>query len=773
MVGVGEGDLSDRIRTLICAGAMMVGLWAGTAGFPISAAAQTDGTITQIVIEGHRRIEVETIRSYLLIQEGSPFDPERIDRSLKSLFATSLFADVTLQRQGNRLMVKVVENPIINRIAFEGNLRLKDEVLEQEIQMRPRMVYTRTKVQNDVQRLIDLYRRRGRFAATVEPKVVQREQNRVDLVFEITEGEPTYVQRISFVGNRAYSDSTLRELLATREERWYRFLTSNDTYDPDRLAYDRELLRRFYLQHGYMDFRIVSAVVELSPDREGFFMTFTIEEGARYRYGDITVEAKLPALRERDLSGFIIGTEGDWYNATHVEESIQKLTDAAGAMGHAFVEIRPRLERDREKRVVDITYDIEEGPRVFIERIDITGNARTLDKVIRREFRVVEGDAFNTAKLRRSRQRIENLDFFEKVEINSVPSEILSDRTVIKVDVEEKPTGSLSFGVGWSTTTGAMMEIGLRERNLLGRGQDLRTALTLGQRRVQIDLSFTEPYFLDRDLAAGFDVFALQRNLQRESSHDSSTIGGTLRVGFSYNEWWRQQLSYTAKRDKIENVKDNASALIRQQEGTFVQSSVGQTIVYDTRDSRIHPTEGHVIRLSNDIAGLGGSDQFLRTNLDAIQCFPLGEQWILKLSADAGYVFGLGKDVRIGQRYFLGGDNLRGFAVGGVGPRDKTSKDALGGNWLAAGTVEVIFPLGLPKELGIDGKMFSDFGTLGPFNGLNPAQVDNARTIRASVGAGIAWQSPMGPLSIDVGFPVRKETFDRTEHLRFNFGTRF
>ena len=639
--------------------------------------------------------------------------------------------------------------------------------------MRPRMVYTRTKVQNDVQRLIDLYRRRGRFAATVEPKVVQREQNRVDLVFEITEGEPTYVQRISFVGNRAYSDSTLRELLATREERWYRFLTSNDTYDPDRLAYDRELLRRFYLQHGYMDFRIVSAVVELSPDREGFFMTFTIEEGARYRYGDITVEAKLPALRERDLSGFIIGTEGDWYNATHVEESIQKLTDAGGAMGHAFVEIRPRLERDREKRVVDITYDIEEGPRVFIERIDITGNARTLDKVIRREFRVVEGDAFNTAKLRRSRQRIENLDFFEKVEINSVPSEILSDRTVIKVDVEEKPTGSLSFGVGWSTTTGAMMEIGLRERNLLGRGQDLRTALTLGQRRVQIDLSFTEPYFLDRDLAAGFDVFALQRNLQRESSHDSSTIGGTLRVGFSYNEWWRQQLSYTAKRDKIENVKDNASALIRQQEGTFVQSSVGQTIVYDTRDSRIHPTEGHVIRLSNDIAGLGGSDQFLRTNLDAIQCFPLGEQWILKLSADAGYVFGLGKDVRIGQRYFLGGDNLRGFAVGGVGPRDKTSKDALGGNWLAAGTVEVIFPLGLPKELGIDGKMFSDFGTLGPFNGLNPAQVDNARTIRASVGAGIAWQSPMGPLSIDVGFPVRKETFDRTEHLRFNFGTRF
>lgn len=754
-------------RMWVSVALMLVGLMWG------AARAESGEAIAQIVIEGNQRIEAETIRSYLLVQEGHSFDPERIDRSLKSLFSTGLFADVTLHRQGDHLVVSVVENPIINRIAFEGNMRVKDDVLSQEIQLRPRVVYTRTKVQNDVQRLIDLYRRRGRFAATVEPKIIQKEQNRVDLVFEINEGQPTYVQRINFIGNRRYSDSALREVLTTQEERWYRFLSSTDTYDPDRLTYDRELLRRFYLQHGHVDFQIVSAVAELTPDRSGFFITFTIEEGERYRYGDITVDAKVSALRERDLSEFVASREGEWYNANEVEKTVQKLTDAAGAMGHAFVDVRTQLKRDREKQRVDIVYDIQEGPRVFIERIDISGNVRTLDAVIRREFRVVEGDAFNTAKLRRSKQRIENLNFFEKVDIHTVPSETAPDRTVVKVAVEEKSTGDLSFGVGWSTTAGAMMEIGLRERNLLGRGQDLRTSLMVGQRRVQIDASFTEPYFLDRDLAAGFDVFAIQRNLQRESSYDSSSLGGALRLGFGYNESWRQQINYTAKQDKVENVKSTASTVIKQQEGTYVQSSVGQVLSYDTRDSRVHPFEGHVIRLTNDVAGLGGTDRFLRTNLDVAQYFSLGEQWVLKLSADTGYIAGLGKDVRIGQRYFLGGDTLRGFSVAGVGPRDKASKDALGGNWMVSGTAEMTFPLGLPKELGISGKAFSDFGTLGQFDGLKSTGVDYAATMRVSVGTGVVWESPMGPLSIDLGVPLRKEAFDKTEIFRFNFGTRF
>ncbi len=732
-------------------------------------------------MEGNQRIETETILSYMLVQEGDLVNTENLDLSLKNLFATGLFSDVNLYHRANRLVVNVVENPIINRLAFEGNLRVRDGILSQAIQLRPRATYTRTKALTDVQNLISLYRRRGRFATTIEPKIIPKEQNRVDLVFEIKEGPATYIQRIHFTGNYQYSDSVLREVLTTQERRWYRFLSSSSTYDSDRLVYDLELLRRFYHQRGYIDFRVLSAVAELTLDRQGFLITLTIEEGERYRYGDVRVNAKAKISHRTSwlvstrasLLEFIICKKDNWYNITEIETSTQQLLEAVGAMGYAFVDVRPRQEQNQEKHTVDVTYDIQEGPRVFIERIDINGNVRTLEKVIRRELRLAEGDAFNATQLRRSMHRIENLDFFEKVDIYNVFSETASDQTLIKVDIEEKSTGELSFGVGWSTTAGAMIEIGVRERNLLGRGQDLRTALTLGQRRAQVDLSFTEPYFLDRELVAGFDIFTVRRNLQRESSFDSNTMGGSLRIGFIYNELLHQNFHYTVKRDKIENVRILASPAIKLQEGVAIQSSIGQSITYDTRDNRIHPTGGHVIRLSNDIAGLGGTDQFVRTNLSVDQYFSFGDHFILKCSADAGHIIGLGRAVRIGQRYFLGGDNLRGFKSSGVGPRDKRSKDSLGGNWLVAGTVEVTFPLGLPEELGVKGKVFSDFGTLGQFDDLQAAQVHGSTAMRVSAGAGVTWKSPVGPLSLDMGVPLKKEPFDQTEIFRFNFGTRF
>ncbi|MBF0130149.1 MAG: outer membrane protein assembly factor BamA [Alphaproteobacteria bacterium] len=731
------------------------------------------GAIGRILIEGNKRIEPETVRSYMSIQEGDSFDPDRVDRSLKSLFATGLFADVVLNREGDALVVKVVENPIINRIAFEGNHQVKDDALNAEIQLRPRVVYTRTKVQTDVSRIIEIYRRQGRFAVTVEPKIIQREQNRVDLVFEINEGPPTYVRRINFVGNKQYDDSSLREVIATKEERWYRFLSPNDTYDPDRLTFDRELLRRYYLKHGYADFRVVSAVAELSADREAFFVTFTIDEGQRYRYGDITVEAHLPELNPKDLGGEVVTEKGRWYNADEVEKTIQNLTDAAGRRGYAFVDVRPRVNRNREKRIIDLGFDIQEGPRVYVERVEITGNVRTLDKVIRREISLVEGDAFNTAKLRLSRKNIEDLNFFGKVEVNNVPSETAPDRTVIKVNVEEKSTGELSFGVGWSTTSGAMFEVGVRERNLLGRGQDLKISGTVGQRRSQAELSFTEPYFLGRALSAGVDFFAIQKNLQKESSYDSSTIGGDTRFGFDYNEDWRQAVSYTLKRDKIENVQATASTFVKEQAGTTTTSALGQTLTYDKRDSRLEPTEGYVVRLSNDFAGLGGSERFFRTGLGAAQYIPLGEQWILKVSGDFGYVFGVGRDVRINNRYFLGGDSLRGFASAGVAPRDKVTKDALGGNWIASGTTQLDFPLGLPAELGLTGKVFADAGSIGSPDKVDASLMDISHKLRASIGTGLTWKSPMGPISIDLGLPIMKESFDEKELFRFNFGTRF
>lgn len=376
---------------------------------PPSYAQQLGGAIAQIAVQGNQRIEPATIRTYISVREGDPFDPVTIDRSLKNLFATGLFADVSIGRQGDILVIRVVENPIINRITFEGNKRLDNDKLQPEVQLRPRVVYTRTKVQQDVEGILDLYRRSGRFAVTVEPKVIELPQNRVDLVFEINEGDPTYVRKITFIGNEKFSDGDLRDVVLTREERWWRFLTSNDTYDPDRMAFDQELLRRYYLSEGYADFEVVSAVAELSPDRKSFFITMTVDEGPRYRFGEMTVDVSIPNLDPDVLRAAIVPSPGDWYNAEDIEGTIDVFTDLVGALGYAFVDIRPRVSRDTANRTIEIIFDVQEGPRVFVERIDITGNVRTLDKVIRREFRLVEGDAFNTARLRRSRERLQNL----------------------------------------------------------------------------------------------------------------------------------------------------------------------------------------------------------------------------------------------------------------------------------------------------------------------------------------------------------------------------
>lgn len=729
--------------------------------------------IEEIVVEGNQRIEADTVRAYMVIKEGDPYDPARVDRSLKSLFSTGLFADVTIERQGATLLVRVVENPIINRIAFEGNRRIEDEVLQTEVQLKPRQVYTRTKVQEDVTRILDVYRRSGRFAVTVEPKVIELEQNRVDLVFEINEGPPTYIRRINFVGNERYSDSTLREVIASREERWYRFFSTVDTYDPDRLTYDRELLRRFYLSKGYADFRVVSAVAELTEDRTGFFVTFTVDEGERYRFGDIDVEVALPDVRPEDLRSYIVGETGDWYNADEVEETVQNMTDALGALGYAFVDVRPRVQRDRENRVINITYDVQEGPRVFVERIEIVGNVRTLDEVIRREFQLVEGDAFNTAKLRRSQQRIRNLGFFESVEVTNIPSETAPDRTIIQVEVQEQSTGELSFGIGWSSSAGALFDVSLRERNLLGRGQDLRLKLTLAERRQEIDLGFTEPYFLDRPLAAGFDLFATETDFQDEASYDSQEIGTALRIGFNYTDRLRQSLKYTISRTSIENVQDDASRFVRQREGTTTLSMISQSLLYDRRDNVIDPREGYFVRLSHDLAGLGGDETFLRSTLDGGQYYALNDDVTLALLGSLGSVGWPGEDTLFYRNFNLGGQNLRGFEFGGASPRDKTTNDILGGRWIASGTAEVRFPLGLPEELGFTGKAFSDVGVIGKPDGVNLNEVYTSYKPRLSVGVGLVWLSPMGPVSIDLAHAVLKEEWDETEFFRFNFGTRF
>jgi outer membrane protein insertion porin family len=738
---------------------------------PPAAPVPTGGTIQEIRIEGTQRVEPETVRSYLLVQPGDPFDADRIDRSLKALFATGLFSDVSLHREGDALIVRVVENPVINRIAFEGNHRLSDETLNEEIQLKPRTVYTREKVQSDVRRILDLYRRNSRFAATVDPKVIPLEQNRVDLVFEINEGPVTGIAGINFIGNHAFSASRLRQVIQTKESRWYRFLSSDDTYDPDRLTYDRDLLRKFYLSEGYADFRLVSAVAELAPSRDGFLITFTADEGERYHFGKINISNQLAAIDPNFLRGLLKTQEGDWYNADAVEASITALTDGLGNLGYAFVDIQPNVQRNADTRTVDVTYTIKEGPRVYVERIDITGNVRTLDSVVRREFRLVEGDAFNASKLHRSEQEIKNLDFFSKVSITNVPGSA-PDKTIINTELQEKSTGEFSVGVGYSTADGPLANIGIHERNLLGRGQDLRLDTVVALRDDQLDLSFTDPYFLGRRLAAGFDIFADNRDLTSISGFSQFTVGGDLRLGYQITEPLRQTWTYTLRQDRIYNVQSTASIYIQQQAGTRNTSDVGQTLLYDKRDNRQDPTSGYYASLSTDMAGLGGDVAFARAGASGGIYYPLTPSYIVSLTGEGGHILGINQNVRIEDRYFVGGDNLRGFQTGGIGPRDSVTHDSLGGETYYVGSANLSYPLGLPQELGITGRAWSDFGSL---SGISPCCTDilTSHLLRVSAGVGVSWKSPLGPIKLDIGYPIVREPFDRSQLLHISFGTRF
>ncbi|MCB1532388.1 MAG: outer membrane protein assembly factor BamA [Alphaproteobacteria bacterium] len=729
-------------------------------------------TIEKIDVQGAQRVEPQTVLSYMDLRVGDEMTQTSLDHSLKSLFATGLFADVTLSQKGSTLLVEVIENPLINQIAFEGNSQIEDDELLAEIQLRPRQVFTRTKVQSDVARLYQIYRRNGRFSVNIEPKAIQLDQNRVNLVFEIQEGDVTKVSSIRFVGNERFSDDQLRSEITTKEDAWYRFITSDDRYDPDRLSYDQEVLRRFYLSEGYADFRILSAVAELSNDKDSFFITFTVEEGARYKLANVSVDSQLrnfdPAVLQKDIDI----KSGDWYDADRVQEISDKLTDTLGDMQYAFVDVRPDVDRNREAKTIDIIFRISETPRVFVERIDVHGNVRTLDKVVRREMLLVEGDPFNRSKLSRSEQRIRDLDFFENVEMDVKPGSA-PDKTVVDIGVAEKSTGEVSVGAGFSTVDGPLADFRIRERNLLGKGQDLSLGAVIAGVRSEVDLSFTEPYFLNRDLAAGFNLFHMTRDFQTESSFDQQRTGGGLSIGYPLSERWRQTLRYRIERNEITDVKSSASRYIRDQEGQRDTSAISQRLDYTNLDSTLFPTDGWTYWLDTEMSGLGGDSQYVSGRTGASFYYPVAKNVVLNILGETGAIQGYGdEDVVINERYFLGGNNFRGFQRAGIGPRDLATDDSLGGNIFYRGTVETSFPIGLPEELGILGHAFTDFGTLYDLDQTGATIADES-SIRASAGLGLSWRSPFGPVRIDFALPYADESYDEEELIRFNFGTRF
>jgi outer membrane protein insertion porin family len=755
--------------------------------------AYAQGIIQDIRVEGNKRVEPETVRSYLTFSTGDAYDPAKVDESLKALFATGLFQDVRIRREGSTIVIVLLENPIVSRVAFEGNREVEDETLAAEVQLKARAVYTRARVQADVQRILDVYRRQGLYAAQVDPKIINLDNNRIDVVFEISEGPSTKVRAINFIGNSAFSDSQLRYVISTTQTNLLSFLKGTNVYDPDRLNLDRELLRQFYMKNGYADVRIVSATADLDRDGRGFFITFTIEEGERYRFGPIDVESALPSVNVDALRHVILTRTGRVYNAEKVEKTVEALTIEVSQQGYAFGQVRPRFERDEATHTMGIVYTIDEGPRIYIERINIVGNFRTEDNVIRREFRLAEGDAFNRLLVEAARKRLRALGFFKTVDIDTQPGSG-PDRVIIVVKVEEQPTGELSFGAGYSTSEGVIGDISITERNLMGKGQYVRLGFSGSLERAQVDFSFTEPHFLDRNLAAGFDVFYKEVDFQDVASFSQRDAGGDIRLGFPIADNTQLGLRYKFVNEEIFDVSNNASLAVKESAGTSNVSSVGYTVAYDTRNLPQSPTSGIFASFSQDLAGVGGDVNYIRSVADARGYYPITNKLTLVGRVQGGNIEGWGgDDVRMTDLFFKGGETIRGFKRAGIGPRDACedpvtgervrpcSKDALGGKVYWATTAELRFPFPfIPDNIGMQGAVFVDAGSLfDPSDfALNAVAKEgsfifNSSQVRLSSGFSIIWQSPLGPLRADIAQALLKADFDKTEIFRFGASTNF
>ncbi len=747
-------------------------------------------TVRDIRVEGNRRVEPETVRSYLQFNVGDSYDPGKGNASLRALFQTGLFADVEIDPQGGGVyVVRVVENPVVNQVAFEGNSEVDKATLEAEVQLKPRSVYTRARAMADVQRILDVYRRQGRFAASVEPQLIELEQNRVNVVFEINEGLATKVKGINFVGNHAFSDSQLRDIITTTQSGWFDFLKGTNIYDPDRVNLDRELLRQYYLKNGYADVTVVAGNAELDRDGSGFFITFVIEEGDLYNFGNVRVESTLPGLVPEALNAELLTQPGQTFNAADIDKTVEKLTLAVSEQGFAFARVRPRADRNPAAHAIDLAYVIDEGPRIYIERINIIGNLRTKDFVIRREFRLVEGDAYNPMLVDRAKKRLQNLGFFKAADVKRRPGSA-PDRVVLDVEVTEQPTGELSFGAGYSTSEGIIGDVSITERNLLGNGQFLRLKVGGSLERFQVDLSFTEPRFMGYNIAAGFDLFHKEVDQTSESSFRSRRSGGSLRAGFPIAENFWMNTNYTLSYDQIYDVSDNASRAIVEAEGKYWTSSVGTSVIYDTRNHPTSPNRGLYFQVGTDVAGLGGDVNYVRVQGEGRAYYPITEKITFVGRVIGGHIAGWGgEDVRLLDLYYKGGETVRGFERAGYGPRDYNTDDALGGQTFWAATAEVRFPLPLiPDELGMSGAVFADAGSLwgagSEAKRLNDPStcakgntteicLEDDASIRSSVGIGLLWNSPLGPLRLDYAYALTKEDYDKTQAIRFGASTKF
>lgn len=743
--------------------------------FSFVASAKDFGGKQKIVIKGNERIDEQTISSYLDVDGLQKKSKESLNKSIKNLHESDLFLEVKISYQDKETLVEVKENPIVSEVKFVGNKKMEDDALQSEVSLKKRGIFTKAKLQNDLKRVNEIYLKSGRFLTKIEPKIIQKEQNRVEVIFEIFEGKKAKIGNIYFVGNQSFSDQDLLDEISTSKSKWYKFLSSSDTYDSDRIEFDKEKLRRFYGSKGYADFAVISSVAQITPQKDSFFITLLIEEGIKYEVGDVNIVNHVEKFDEKILTKEILVKSNKVYNSDLVDKTVDRMVEVMSEKSYAFAHIEPILQKDRDKKIINIDFVLNETPRTYINQIRISGNTRTIDAVIRRELRFREGDPYNITKINRSKQRLENLGFFEKIDFKTKRIGD-SDKVDLEIELKEKKTGELNLGIGYSTVNRITANAGIKERNLFGTGQELGFSVQKSYSQLSSEINYTRPYFTGRPIDVGFDISKYEQNKRNSLIYDQSSDGVTVRGNYSITEFLSHQIHYSLSNQTISDISSSASVAIQNLNGSFISSSIGHSLVYDRRNNRMNPKSGYYLSFSQDLAGFGGDIKTIKHEGSAGYYLPtFNEDYILKFLARGGAVDGIGQDVRSNYGFFLGGNNFRGFQFAGLGPRVVSDSSSIGGKQYYVGTAEFMFPLGLPRDLGINGILFSDSGMVKGVDASSKKStaIYDSGSLRSSYGFSLSWSSPMGPIRLDFSRIAKKESYDQTQNFRFSFGTSF
>lgn len=732
---------------------------------------------SSVEIIGNQRVDGATIMSYAGIGRGQTVSAAELNDAYQNIVNSGLFEQVTLTPQGGKLVIEVVEYPTINVINFEGNKRLSDEDLSAIVQSQSRRVYSPRLIEADAANIVLAYEQSGRLAATVEPKIIRRSENRVDIAFEITEGQVVEVERISFVGNRTYSDSRLRRVLGTKQAGLLRRIVKSDTFIADRIEFDKQVLRDFYMSRGFVDFQILSVSPELTRNRDGFLITFNVQEGQQFKFGELTASTDLPDVDPLVYEKEIKVRSGDTYSPSVVDQTIARLERVAIREGRDFIRIDPRVTRNDRDLTLDVDFVVTKGDRIFVERIDIEGNATTLDRVIRRQFDTVEGDPFNPREIRETAERIRALGFFSKADV-AAREGTTPDRVIVDVDVEEQPTGSLGFGLSYSVADGAGVNVNFSERNFLGRGQTLSFALAVGTDDQETRLNFIEPSLLGRDVAFRVSGYNVETDGLYGANFRSSEIGLSTGLTFPIGDYSRLGVSYGLRYTDMSNYTGTSGGLFSPvltaevAQGSYLDSELGYSYNYNTRDTGLDPTKGVYLNFDQFIGGVGGDRQYIETSALAVgEMAIMNEDVVLKAALEGGVLAMLGNDSsRTVDRFFSGG-RIRGFTPTGIGPRDPVTGEALGGNMFAAARFEASFPLGLPEEYGIDGGLFLDLGSVWGLD--NPGAVDDDFYLRSAIGFSVFLETPIGPLRLNFSDVLKKRPGDKVQNFDLTVSTEF